>query len=284
METHNTRIGSVEIELRNVGTVHLKLPVSDVKQLMDFIKGISNGWQTTGVRGTDRPFQVRSVGIDGERMPLKPGEPAHRPMEISKSVEGPSPDVEKRREAIEGRIETLESKIASLIDMNKQLIESLNPDRESIEPRIPSVGTKYHEVLQEIVQRFGNKRFEGNQISDDKRHVLSILNNKYNALEVVETRGRTNIYQVRKEIMQRILANDGTSNIVEIRGKDRKTCDAFLETNQKRYPGFTFAFLEGNGLRQKYRLFFKDSAVQLSVTSNLGRFVGSKTNLIVREA
>ena len=84
--------------------------------------------------------------------------------------------------------------------------------------------------------------------------------------------------------MQRILSNDGTSNIIEIRGKDRKTCDAFLETNQKRYPGFTFAFLEGNGLRQKYRLFFKDSSVQLSVTANLGRFVGPKTNLIVREA
>ena len=47
---HVTKIGSVEIELRNVGTIHLKLPVSDVKQLMDFIKSISTGWQAGGAR------------------------------------------------------------------------------------------------------------------------------------------------------------------------------------------------------------------------------------------
>jgi len=280
---HATRIGSVEIELRNVGTIHLKLPVSDVKQLMDFIKSISTGWQGSGARPEERgAIEVKSFGIEGEAPPAKPAG-----QEATPEVEKPVPqgaEVEKRREAIEGRIEALEGKIASLIDMNKQLIESLNPEKKSREPRIPSAGTKYHEVLQELVQRFGSKTFEGNQVSDEKRHVLSILNNKYNALEVVETRGRTNIYQIRKEIMQRILSNEGTSNIVEIKGKDRKSCDAFLETNQKRYPGFTYAFLEGNGMRQKYRLFFKDSAVQLSVTSNLGRFVGNKTNLIVREA
>jgi len=277
MEGHKSRIGSVEIELRNIGTVHLKLPVSDVKQLMDFIKGISA--QPPGLRPGASPIEVKSVGLDGEET-SRPELPGKIPLPV-----GPeNPDVSQRREVIEGRIETLEDKIASLIDMNKQLIESLNPENESREPKIPSSGTKYHEVLQEIVQRFGNKTFEGNQVTEEKRHVLSILNNKYNALEVVETRGRTNIYQVRKEIMQRILSNDGTSNIVEIRGKDKKTCDAFLETNQKRYPGFTFAFLEGNGLRQKYRLFFKDSSVQLSVTANISRFVGPKTNLIVREA
>jgi hypothetical protein len=277
MEGHTSRIGSVEIELRNIGTVHLKLPVSDVKQLMDFIKGISTN-QQPGLRPGESPIEVKSVGIDREG-PKKLETPRRLPTPVNESSEATN-----RREVIEGRIETLEDKIASLIDMNKQLIDSLNPDSESREPKIPSAGTKYHDVLQEIVQRFGNKNFEGNEITEDKRHVLSILNNKYNALEVVETRGRTNIYQVRKEIMQRILSNDGTSNIIEIRGKDRKTCDAFLETNQKRYPGFTFAFLEGNGLRQKYRLFFKDSSVQLSVTANLSRFVGPKTNLIVREA
>ena len=280
MEGQRTRVGSVEIELRNIGTVHLKLPVDDVKQLMDFIKGISASSQPLGPEQRDA-IQVKSMGIERNVPGIEQGVgPASLPVSAS---EGDS-DVSSRREAIEGRIEDLEGKIGSLIDMNKQLIESLNPENENREPRIPSAGTKYHDVLQELVQRFGNKTFEGNQVSEDKRHVLSILNNKYNALDVVETRGRTNIYQVRKEIMQRILSNDGTSNIIEIRGKDRKTCDAFLETNQKRYPGFTFAFLEGNGLRQKYRLFFKDSSVQLSVTANLGRFVGPKTNLIVREA
>ncbi len=279
MEGHATRIGSVEIELRNIGTIHLKLPVSDVKQLMDFIKGISNGQLAESGPGD---IEVKSVGIERriagetkEEAPVQPG--------AEEKPEG-AERLGRRKDVIEGRIETLEEKIANLIDMNRDLIESLKPGEERKEPRIPSAGTKYHEVLQELVQRFGNKTFEGNQVSDDKRHVLSILNNKYNALEVVETRGRTNIYQVRKEIMQRILSSDGTSNLVEIRGKDRKTCDAFLETNQKRYPGFTYAFLEGNGLRQRYRLFFKDSSVQLSVTANLGRFVGSKTNLIVREA
>ncbi len=277
------RIGSVEIELRNIGTVHLKLPVNDVKQLMDFIKNISNGWQPTGQHPGDTAIQVKSLGIDREGPSLKPGERVVREVEAEETYPQ-SVDVGKRREVIEGRIEGLEGKIASLIDMNKHLIESLNPENENKEPKIPSAGTKYHDVLQELVQRFGNNKFEGNEVTDEKRHVLSILNNKYNALDVVETRGRTNIYLIRKEIMQRILANDGTSNIVEIRGKDRRSCDAFLETNQKRYPGFTFAFLEGNGLRQKYRLFFKDNSVQLSITANLGRFVGTKTNLIVREA
>ncbi len=280
MEGHTSRIGSVEIELRNIGNIHLKLPVSDVKQLMDFIKGISAS-HGPGQMGED-PIRVKSVGIDRERLGFRPESRAIQGMDTDIATK--DGEMEKRREAMEGRISTLEERIVSLIDMNKQLIESLNPDKENQEPKIPSAGTKYHEVLQELVQRFGNNTFEGNEVSDEKRHVLSILNNKYNALDVVETRGRTNIYQVRREIMQRILSNEGVSNIVEIRGKDRKSCDAFLETNQKRYPGFTYAFLEGNGLRQKYRLFFKDSSVQLSITSNLGRFVGPKTNLLVREA
>ncbi len=279
MEANTTRFGSVEIELRNIGTVVLKLPVSDMKQLTEFIRNISATTQTRGP-GIQDGIEVRSVGMEQEAPASLPSR--HETAGPAQADQGQ--EVEKRREAMEGRIITLEDKIASLIDMNKQLIESLNPESKSREPRIPSAGTKYHEVLQELVQRFGNKTFEGNEVTDEKRHVLSILNNKYNALEVVETRGRTNIYQVKKEIMERILASEGTSNIIEIRGKDRKSCDSFLETNQKRYPGFTYAFLEGNGLRQKYRLFFKDSSVQLSITGNLSRFVGSKTNLIVREA
>jgi hypothetical protein len=278
MEVQERRIGNVEIELRNVGTVHLRLPVSDVKQLMDFIKNISNGWQSNDSQ-SQAPIKVKSVGIDDEEQSSE----GARARQISEATEGQEKIVQ-RREMIEGRIDTLEEKIATLVDMNRKLIENLNPDDEDSEPKIPSSGTKYNSVLQDLVERFGNDTFTGRDVADDERHVLSILNNKYNALEVAETQGRTNIYRVRKEVMQRILASEGTSNIIEIRGKDRKSCDAFLDTNQKRYPGFTYAFLEGNGLRQKYRLFFKDNSVQLSVTSNLGRFVGNKTNLIVREA
>ncbi len=277
MEVQGRRIGSVEIELRNVGTVHLKLPVSDVKQLMDFIKNISNGWQSNDSQ-SQTPIKVKSVDLEDEERDSEARTP-----QISEATEGKDKIVQ-RREMIEGRIDTLEEKIATLVDMNRKLIENLNPDDEDSEPKIPSSGTKYNSVLQDLVERFGNDTFTGRDVADDERHVLSILNNKYNALEVAETQGRTNIYRVRKEVMQRILASEGTSNIIEIRGKDRKSCDAFLDTNQKRYPGFTYAFLEGNGLRQKYRLFFKDNSVQLSVTSNLGRFVGNKTNLIVREA
>jgi len=286
LEQHGAKIGSVEIELRDVGTVHLKLPVSDVKQLMDFVKSISEGWQASG-RG-EGSMAVRSALIERERRPLQAGAAAQKPGEQKLGeplpARAPRLDISSRQDAIDSRIKILEEKIASLIEMNRQMLESLSPPAKSSEPRIPSSGTKYYEVLQEIVTRFGFQKFEGRQVTQEKRHVLSILNNKYNALEVVETRGRTNIYQVRKEILERILASDGTSTIVEIRGKDRKSCDAFLETNQKRYPGFTYAFIEGNGLRQRYRLFFKDRSVQVSVTSNLGRFVGNKTNLIVREA
>jgi len=258
--------------------------VNDVKQLMEFVRTISTGWASEKSSQEDSA-RVRSIAISSrsEHPTALQVSDAAQPRRLA-----PSPiqqtETERRRQAIEHRIDDLESKIASLIEMNKELIQSLSPEKRNREPRIPSQGTKYFEVLQELVERFGSNTFEGNQVSSEKRHVLSILNNKYNALEVVETRGRTNIYRIRKEIMERILTTGGTSTIVEIRGKDRKSCDAFLETNQKRYPGFTYAFIEGNGLRQKYRLFFKDSSVQLSVTSNLSRFVGSKTNLIVREA
>ena len=278
----SARIGNVEIELRNVGTVHLKLPVDDVKQLMEFVRTLSNEWASEKVAQEDAP--VRSISISGRNNPSG-SPPIPQPTQARRIVPTMQQnETERRRQAIEQRIDELESKIASLIEMNKELIQSLSPGKENREPRIPSQGTKYFEVLQELVERFGSSTFEGSQVSSDKRHVLSILNNKYNALEVVETRGRTNIYRIRKAIMERILTTGGRSTIVEIRGKDRKSCEAFLETNQKRYPGFTYAFIEGNGLRQKYRLFFKDSSVQLSVTSNLSRFVGSKTNLIVREA
>lgn len=281
METNKTRMGSIEIELSNIGTVQLKLPITDTKELMDFIKTLSNSQPRPHTYNGTKV--IRPPALETHRPVLTPTseEPGNRETERTKPE---SPKVVERRQVVEGRIETLEEKIASLIDMNKQLVDSLNQDKEEREPRKPSAGTKYHEVLQELVERFGNETFEGNKVSDEKRHVLSILHNKYNAIQVVETRGRTNIYQIRKEIMQSVLSKDGVSNIVEIRGKDRNSCDAFLDTNQKRYPGFTYAFLEGNGLRQRYRLFFKDNSVQLSVTSNLGRFVGNNTNLIVREA
>ncbi len=270
------RIGSVEIELSDIGTVHLKLPVSDVKQLMEFIQNISNGWQS--------PQRQSSNGIKVKSVDVQEGEDEDQQDERSAQQDAGDERVRRRRKEIEGRIGTLEEKIGNLIEMNQKLIQNLNPEDDEQEPKIPSSGTKYHSVLQELVERFGNDTFTGRDVAEDDRHVLSILNNKYNALKVTETQGRTNIYKVRRGVMQKILASEGTSNIIEIRGKDKKSCDAFLDTNQKRYPGFTYAFLEGNGLRQKYRLFFKDNSVQLSVTSNLGRFVGNKTNLIVREA
>ena len=63
MEGHTTRVGSVEIELRNIGTVHLKLPVSDVKQLMEFIKGISTS-QRPGLRPGEPPIGLVQLELE----------------------------------------------------------------------------------------------------------------------------------------------------------------------------------------------------------------------------
>ncbi len=257
-------LGSLQIEVTGTGTARIMLILEDPRQLVAFIRAIAS-WQRRTLRNLTEGLDPGSSGIPIESVP-EAREPA-------------------RRDVV-GRISEVEKNLDKIVNLDTELVELLAQGKgvKKREARIPSPGTMYHKVLLELVDRFGGSKFESSQVADEKRHVLSILSNKYGALEVAETRGRTNVYRIRRETMESILHREGRCSIVEIAGKDRQSCDAFLDSMQEPYPGFTYSFLEKRGTRQRYRLLFWDRSTQLALTAKLGRFVGDKSNLILREA
>jgi hypothetical protein len=204
-------------------------------------------------------------------------------------------EVAVRLAAIDQRVRELETTANHLIDTGQQLLESLRQTQEAErerrgsrerEPWIPRPNTRYYEVLQDLVERFGGERFESSQIPLDRRHVVSILKNKYNALEVVDTRGRTQIYTIKKEILEKIYTNLPGSIIVEIWGKGRDICDAFLAA-EKNQRGLRWVCTEDTGYKQRYCLALnstpdRHTADRPQVISDLNKWVGEDARLVIK--
>lgn len=273
------RIGNVQIQLTGLGAIHLSLALSDVGELMSFLNKIMRAWHTDHPRGSGSLAETRSPGSPSGTIGARFGWTGNL---APAAVAGPSDTVDRPGEAMEARIRGLEERVEGLVRMSERLIECLARGNTGNAVGIPSPGTKYGEFLGEIFDRFGGARFQSRQVAGGKRHILSILRNQYGALEVVETRGRANIYQLRRQVVERILGSCGVSSLVEVRGKDRGSCDAFFGANRERNPDFAFSFLEGTGVRQRYLLLFKGRPVQLSVMADLSRFVGERRNLVLQ--
>jgi hypothetical protein len=240
-----------EIRLTPGGGIDLTLEIGDREQLPSLIRDISrtllaqtkgipretpgNGVQPwkkgsshPGNRSRPRPAPRRRTVTRFSQDPFAEGTEGEDGGDRDKDRDGWGEEVAVRLAAIDQRVRELETTANHLIDTGQQLLESLRQTQEAErerrgsgerEPWIPRPKTKYYEVLQDLVERFGGERFESSQIHLDRRHMVSILRNKYNALEVVDTRGRTQIYTIRKEILEKVYTNLPGSIIVEI-------CDA----------------------------------------------------------
>jgi hypothetical protein len=188
---------------------------------------------------------------------------------------------ETRSRQLEERVERIEGKISNLVTITEEISNSLRPasSRNRDDVRIPSNGTKYNEVLRRLTLEYGSAPFESTCVAENERHILSILNNRYNALAVTDNRGRTNIYRVRDEIIHKVFSNEGECINVEIRGKTRDMVERVLKSNKENYPKFSYFYKEGADQRHLYTLIFGDPTVKVSVMENLSRSVGNHRNM-----
>lgn len=193
--------------------------------------------------------------------------------------------LEARSKQLEERIGRIENKISSLVTITEEITDSIKlPGRRKDEVRVPSNGTKYNEVLRRLTLKYGGAPFESTCVPESERHILSILNNRYNALDVTDNRGRTNIYRVREEIISSIFSEQGECINIEIRGKTKDVVERALKTNKDNYPKFSYIYREGADQRHLYTLIFGDPSVKVSVMENLSRSVGNHRNLKIYSA
>jgi len=189
--------------------------------------------------------------------------------------------LETRSRELEGRVERIEAKVCSLVEITEEIMETIKPNSagRGDEVRVPSNGTKYNEVLRRLTLEYGGAQFESTCVPENERHILSILNNRYNALAVIDNRGRTNIYRVREEIIQKVFSQEGECINVEIRGKPRDIVERAMKSNKDNYPKFSYFYKEGADQRHLYTLIFGDPSVKVSVMENLSRSVGNHRNM-----
>ena len=234
----------LEVEVKRDGTVKLLFPSLDERSLMQVVRSLPH-------MNMDRRGQSVLAGA-----------------------------VERRSRLLEERMQRIEDKVSSLVQITESIVESLGSvasKRKGV--RIPSKGTKYNEVLRKVTLKHGSEPFDSSTLPESERHILSILNNRYNALEVFENRGRTNIYRVKEEIIHKIFSEEGECLNIEVRGKTRDAVERALKSNKEAYPKFNYVYREGADQRHVYTLIFGDPSVKVSVMENLSRSVGSNRNM-----
>ena len=245
----------LEIEMKRDGSVKMIFPSLDDTTLMQLVQSIPQlqGDYTKGTNGS---------GAE----------------ELRKRV----PRIfEDRSRNLEDRMGKIEEKMSSLVSITEEIMNSFSsgPGRNREEVRVPSNGTKYNEVLKKLTLEYGGAPFESTCVPENERHILSILNNRYNALEVTDNRGRTNIYRIKEEIINKIFSQEGECINVEIRGKPRDVVERVLKSNKDNYPKFSYFYKKGADQRQLYTLIFGDPSVKVSVMENLSRSVGNHRNM-----
>ena len=245
----------LEVEMKRDGSVKMIFPSLDDATLMQLVQSIP---QLQG------DFTKGSNGNGAE--------------ELRKRV----PRIfEDRSRNVEDRMGQIEEKMSNLVSLTEDIMSSINPNspKSKDEVRVPSNGTKYNEVLKKLTLEYGGAPFESTCVPENERHILSILNNRYNALEVTDNRGRTNIYRIKEEIINRIFSQEGECINVEIRGKSRDVVERALKSNKDNYPKFSYFFKKGADQRHLYTLIFGDQSVKVSVMENLSRSVGNHRNM-----
>ncbi len=125
--------------------------------------------------------------------------------EANRSVVASTNPAITNMERLGSRLGRLEETVDQLIATHKTLMEKLQAEKQEDDRKLmPSPNTKYFDFLVYLEETFKGSQFTSDEIPKKSRHILSILNTEYKALDVVSKRGRTNVYTVSPQVREKI--------------------------------------------------------------------------------
>jgi len=144
---------------------------------------------------------------------------------------------QNRIQALSSRFEDLEASIGQLITINKELADALAERREGKRMHLPARGTKYYRRLWELCSSHLDGEFTSDDVPPKERHILSILKNEYDVLEVAERKGRRNFYRIRGEVARQLLKDRGHWFSLPVDPQTRSRTDSLIsaETGKTRF-------------------------------------------------
>ena len=135
--------------------------------------------------------------------------------EILSSLFRESTFTQVRVESLSSRFSQLEESIAHLIEVNRQLAAALGQKRER-KMKLPAKGTKYLDLLWRLCSKYLDGIFTSEEVPERQRHILSILKNEYDVLEVAERKGRRNFYRIRQPVVRMLLEQMGSTFSIKL--------------------------------------------------------------------
>ena len=161
-----------------------------------------------------------------------------------------------RLQALSGRFEDLEASIGELVNINKELAEALTQREDTRETHLPARGTKYHDRLWGLCQSHLDSTFTSDDVPQNERHILTILKNEYDVLEVASKKGRKNFYRVKPEISRSLLKELGHWFSTALEEGGRARADSMIADERARND-FILDIHEGDG-NSVYEFYFPD--------------------------
>jgi len=140
---------------------------------------------------------------------------------------------QSRLRALSGRFEVLEDSIEQLMEINQQLAGALQQQEEK-KTHLPARGTKYYRRLWELCSENLDSTFTSEDVPENERHILSILKNEYDVLEVARKKGRRNFYRVKPEIARKLLKDRGHWFSTQVDAEERKRFDPVVAEERER--------------------------------------------------
>jgi hypothetical protein len=150
-----------------------------------------------------------------------------------------------RLQALSTRFEDLETSIGDLVIINKELSEALKQQRESRGTHLPARGTKYHDRLWSLCQTYQDGTFTSDEVPQNERHILTILKNEYDVLEVASKKGRRNFYRIKADITRSLIKEMGHWFSTSIGMDERERVDSVIADERSR-TNFILDILEGD--------------------------------------
>ncbi len=136
-----------------------------------------------------------------------------------------------RMRALSNRFQDLEDSIGQLIDINNQLASALQ-EQEETRPHLPAPGTKYFQRLWSLCANNIDQTFTSEDVPENERHILSILKNEYDVLEVARKKGRRNFYRVKPDIARKLIGDNGYRFSTQVSPEDREDMDSLVEAER----------------------------------------------------
>jgi len=165
--------------------------------------------------------------------------------------------VQNRIQALSSRFEDLEASISQLIAINKELAEALEQRREAKKTHLPARGTKYYRRLWDLCARHLDGDFTSDDVPPKERHILSILKNEYDVLEVAERKGRRNFYRIKPEVARQLLKDRGHVFSIPVDARNRENMESLISAEAEK-TRFLYDVREAeSGL--VYEFFFPES-------------------------